>query len=135
IHCNCSGKHSGMIITAKHYGEDLDTYYKIEHPVQQRILKTISEVCEYDKDEIKLAIDGCGVPVHAMPLYKFAQGFAKLSKPEVFNSEREKVVKKITTIMTEYPEMIAGTDRICTDLMKVCGDRLFAKSGAAAFYA
>ena len=92
-------------------------------------------MCEYDIDKIKIAIDGCGVPVHAMPLYKFAQGFAKLSKPESFNSEREKTVRKITTVMTEYPDMVAGTDRICTDLMRVCGDRLFAKSGAAAFYA
>ena len=37
--------------------------------------------------------------------------------------------------MTDYPEMVAGTDRICTDLMKLCGDRLFAKAGAAAYYA
>jgi L-asparaginase II len=37
--------------------------------------------------------------------------------------------------MTAYPDMVGGTDRFCTDLMKVCGDRLFAKSGAAAYYA
>ena len=135
IHCNCSGKHSGMLITAKYLGEDLNTYYKLEHPVQKRIMKTISEICEYDEDKILTAIDGCGVPVHAMPLYKFAQGFAKLSKPEVFSPRREKVVRKITNAMTKYPEMVGGTDRICTDLMKVCGDKLFAKSGAAAYYA
>lgn len=135
IHCNCSGKHSGMLITAKYYGEDLSSYYTPKHPVQKRIMKTISEICEYDEDKIVTAIDGCGVPVHAMPLYKFAHGFAKLSKPEVFNSNRAKVVERITSAMTEYPEMVGGTDRICTDLMKVCGDRLFAKSGAAAYYA
>lgn len=135
IHCNCSGKHSGMLITTNYYGEDLSTYYKPEHPTQKRILKTISEVCEYDEEKIIIGTDGCGVPVHAMPLYKFAQGFAKLSKPELFDSKREKAVKIITNAMTKYPEMVAGTDRICTDLMKSCGDRLFAKSGAAAYYA
>lgn len=135
IHCNCSGKHSGMLITCKYYGEDLYTYYKPEHPVQKRIMKTISEVCEYDEDKILTAVDGCGVPVHAMPLYKFAQGFARLSKPDVFSADREKVIRRITSAMTKYPEMVAGTDRICTDLMKVCGDRLFAKGGAAAYYA
>ncbi|MDF2532256.1 MAG: hypothetical protein K0Q65_1837, partial [Clostridia bacterium] len=78
VHCNCSGKHSGMLITAKYLNEDLDTYYKPEHPVQQRIMKTIAEICEYDEEKIITATDGCGVPVHAMPLYKFAQGFARL---------------------------------------------------------
>ncbi|KPU27564.1 hypothetical protein TR13x_03225 [Caloranaerobacter sp. TR13] len=135
IHCNCSGKHAGMLITAKYYGEDLGSYYKSEHPVQKRIMKTISEICEYDEDEIVTAVDGCGAVVHAMPLYKFAHGFAKLSKPEVFNSDRENVVRKIINAMTQYPEMVGGTNRICTDLMKVCGDRLFAKSGASAYYA
>ncbi len=88
------------------------------------------------KKKIIIGTDGCGVPVHALPLYKFAQGYAKLSAPpEVFESKREKVVRTITNAMTKYPEMVAGTDRICTDLMKICGDRLFAKSGAAAYYA
>lgn len=135
VHCNCSGKHSGMLITAKYLNEDMDTYYKAEHPVQQRILKTIAEVCEYDEEKIITAVDGCGVPVHAMPLYKFAQGFAKLSKPEVLGKEREQFVRRLTEAMTAYPEMVAGTGRFCTDLMKVCGDRLFAKSGAGAYYA
>lgn len=135
VHCNCSGKHSGMLITAKYLGEELDTYYKLEHPVQQRIMKTLAEVCEYDEDKIITAIDGCGVPVHAMPLYKFAQGFAKLSKPEVFSEKRGQAAKRIVDAMIAYPEMVAGTDRFCTDLMKNCGDRLFAKSGAAGYYA
>ena len=135
VHCNCSGKHSGMLITAKYLNEDLDSYYKPEHPVQQRILKTIAEICEYDEEKIITATDGCGVPVHAMPLNKFAQGFARLSKPEVLGVERGKAVRRLTDAMTAYPNMVGGTDRFCTDLMKICGDRLFAKSGAAAYYA
>lgn len=135
VQCNCSAKHSGMLITGNYYGEDLNTYYQPEHPVQKRILKTLAEVCQYEEDKIILGTDGCGVPVHAMPLYKFAQGFARLSKPEVFDSTREKIVRQITNSMTNHPEMVAGTDRFCTDLMKVCGDRLFAKIGADGYYA
>lgn len=135
VHCNCSGKHSGMLITAEYLKEELDSYYKPEHPVQQRIMKTIAEICDYEENQILTAIDGCGVPVHAMPLYKFAQGFARLSKPEVLGEKRGQVVRRITEAMTAYPEMVGGTDRFCTDLMKVCGDRLFAKAGAAAYYA
>ncbi len=135
VHCNCSGKHAGMLITANYLKEDLDSYYKPEHPVQQRIMKTIGEICDYDASKIITATDGCGVPVHAMPLQVFAQGFARLSKPEVLGNRREEVVRRVTEAMTAYPEMVGGTDRFCTDLMKVCGDRLFAKAGAAAYYA
>jgi L-asparaginase II len=135
VHNNCSGKHSGMLITAKYLKEDLDSYYKPEHPVQKRIMKTIAEICDIEEDKIVTAVDGCGVPVHAMPLHKFAQGFARLSKPEVLGTSRQQVVRRITDAMTAYPEMVGGTDRFCTDLMRVCGDRLFAKSGAAAYYA
>lgn len=135
VHCNCSGKHAGMLITAKYLQEDLHSYYQENHPVQKRVMKTLSEICEYDEEKIITAIDGCGVPVHAMPLFKFAQGFARLSKPELFEDRRSKAIHRITEAMTAHPEMVGGTNRICTDLMKICGDRLFAKAGAAAYYA
>lgn len=135
VHCNCSGKHSGMLVTARYLGEDLNTYYKPEHPVQKRIVETLAEVCDYDSEKIELATDGCGVPVHALPLNKFAQGFARLSKPESFGEKRGRIVRRITDAMTNYPEIVAGIDRIDTDLMRVCGDRIFTKAGADAYYA
>jgi L-asparaginase II len=135
VHNNCSGKHASMLITAKYLNEDLNTYYILEHPAQKRIMKTLSDVCDYEEKNIITAVDGCGVPVHAMPLYKFAQGFARLSKPDVFEDERAQTVNSITNSMMTYPEMIGGINRIDTDLMNLCGDRLFAKAGAAAYYA
>ena len=45
------------------------------------------------------------------------------------------VLRRITSAMTAHPEMVAGTDRICTQLMAAFGDRIFCKSGASAFYA
>jgi L-asparaginase II len=68
LYNNCSGKHAGMLLTAKHMGEPLEDYHKPEHPVQQRILKAISAIAEYQIDKIGIGIDGCGAPVHAMPL-------------------------------------------------------------------
>jgi L-asparaginase II len=38
---NCSGKHSGMLSTAKHRGESLEDYYKNNHPGQRRIMEVI----------------------------------------------------------------------------------------------
>jgi len=131
---NCSGKHCGMLITAKHMNEDIDTYLDIDHPVQQRILKALSQVCEYNKDNIVIGIDGCGAPVHALPLERLAYGFARLSKPEVFVEKRKVAIERIVNAMVTYPEMVAGTKRFCTEFMKTCGNRMFGKLGAEGVY-
>lgn len=132
-HNNCSGKHSGMLISAKNLNEDLDTYLDINHPVQQRILENIAYVCNYEKEKIIIGIDGCGAPVHAMPLERFAYGFARLADPSKLE-EKEVYAQKITSAMMKYPEMVAGRDRFCTALMRVCGDRIFGKAGAQGVY-
>jgi L-asparaginase II len=131
---NCSGKHCGMLITAKHMNEDIDTYLDINHPVQQRILEVLSQICNYNKEDIIIGVDGCGAPVHALPLERLAYGFARLSKPELLKEGRKIAVQRITSSMTIYPEMVAGTKRFCTDFMKVCGDNMFGKLGAEGVY-
>jgi L-asparaginase II len=132
-HNNCSGKHSGMLISAKNLNEDLDTYLDINHPVQQRILENISYVCDYEKENIIMGIDGCGAPVHAMPLERFAYGFSRLADSNKLG-EKGIYADKITESMMKYPEMVAGRDRFCTALMRVCGDRIFGKAGAQGVY-
>ncbi|MDA7848026.1 asparaginase [Sulfurospirillum sp.] len=132
---NCSGKHSGMLLGTNYMGEKLEDYLSLSHPVQQRILKTLAEICEYDEKNIVIGTDGCGVPVHALPLHKYAQGIAKLSLPEVFDNKREKSAKRVIAAMINYPYMVAGRDRLCTDLMSTCKGKLFAKLGADGYYA
>ena len=133
IYCDCSGKHAGMLITARHFGESLENYTALEHPVQQRILSVFAEMCGVETSEVQLAVDGCGVPVHALPLYRLAQGYARMSLPTLFAPTRATVIRRITSAMTAHPEMVAGTDRVCTQLMAAFGDRIFCKSGASAF--
>ena len=132
---NCSGKHSGMLIGTNFLDEDIGGYLSLSHPVQQRILQTLADICEYDAKDIVVGTDGCGVPVHALPLYKFAQGIAKLSLPEVFDGKRKQDVQRVIKAMVTYPYMVAGRDRLCTDLMSVCKGKLFAKLGADGYYA
>lgn len=134
-HCNCSGKHAGMLITGTHLNESLDEYYKPEHPIQQRIIKTIAEVCRVEESQIDIGIDGCGVPVHALPLSKFAEGIARMTLPHSsFNDDRQNAITSITTAMTLHSEHVGGTDRFCSRLMQTCKGRLIAKSGAAGYY-
>lgn len=134
LYGDCSGKHSGMLATALMYGESLDDYYKPEHPVQQRINKAIGDFCEMDPKDIVYGLDGCGVPVHGLPLYNFALGFAKLSRPETM-PEYSDYIKRVTTACGKYPFMLGGTQVMCTDLTAATGGRLIGKRGAGGYFA
>ena len=134
LYNNCSGKHAGMLATAKFMNEPIETYYKLDHPVQQRILQTISDVCDYPKNDIEMGVDGCGVPVHAIPLKSLAYGFARMAKPETLGKEMGEHARRITKAMAAAPEMVGGTDRFCTDFMRVGEGRFFGKAGAEGVY-
>lgn len=135
IYNNCSGKHSGMLATAKYMNESTTDYYKLDHPVQKRILKVISELTEVPETEIEIGIDGCGVPVHGLPLINLALSFAKLADPSSLEPSRQESIKKVTSAMMAAPEMVGGTDRFCSDFMRVLDGRMFGKAGAEAVYA
>lgn len=131
---NCSGKHTGMLATAKYLNESTHDYYKVEHPVQQRILEVISDIAQVPEEEIEIGIDGCGVPVHGIPLENLALAFARMANPADFSDSRKNAIEKVTGSMISAPEMVGGTERFCTDLMKNAGGRLFGKAGAEGVY-
>ncbi|PLR89783.1 asparaginase [Bacillus sp. T33-2] len=131
VFSNCSGKHSGMLTAAVYMNEDVHTYRDIKHPHQQRILDVIEEVCGFPKNDLEISVDGCGVPVHQLPLQNTALGFARLADPLGWMpSDRARYLERIRNAMTKHPEMVGGTDRFDTDLMKVFNRRLVAKAGA-----
>ncbi|KON86218.1 L-asparaginase [Sporosarcina globispora] len=131
VFSNCSGKHSGMLSAVVHMGEDVGSYREISHPHQQRILDVIEDVCGYPKDQIEISVDGCGVPVHRLPLINTAMGFARLANPFVWSGgERPRALERIRMAMTKHPEMVGGTNRFDTDLMRAFNGRIVAKAGA-----
>lgn len=135
IYSNCSGKHAGMIATAVHMGEEVATYHLPEHPVQQRILDAIVDLTSYPKEKIVLGTDGCGVPVHRLPLAHYAWAYAKMAKPDVIEKPaRRQAVVRITDAMIAHPEMVGGNNRYCTDLMTAFAGRVFGKAGAESVY-
>lgn len=133
IYHNCSGKHLGMLGTAKLLDEELDGYWKADHPVQQRILGAVSEMSEWPKEEIGKGVDGCGVPVFALPLKQIAVAYLKLACPDLIeDSDTRQAVERIGKVMNANPEMIAGTNFICSVLLE--DDNIVAKGGAQGVY-
>ncbi len=133
-HSNCSGKHSGMLTYAQFKGYPVEGYYKLEHPVQQAALAELAYFAGVDKEEVVCGVDGCGVVVFAVPVYNMAWMYAKLADPDVLPPGKAAAARRLTGLMRTYPEMVAGTGRLCTDLMREAHGKVFAKSGAEGVY-
>lgn len=133
IHGNCSGKHAGMLALCVHEGWDTVSYRKPDHPVQQKILGALAEICVVGRDEILVAGDNCGVPTFALPLKNVAIGFARLASGEGLEGELGVAARRIREAMRSNPFMVAGTDRLDTELMQATN--LLLKSGAEAVFA
>ncbi|MFN3490643.1 MAG: asparaginase, partial [Anaerolineales bacterium] len=130
---NCSGKHTMMLAFAKMRNLPLENYLDINHPIQQDILQTLSEMCMIDKNKIELGIDGCSAINFAMPLYNAALGMARFVDPFELTKPRAEACKKITSAMLAHPEMISNVGEFDCELMKASSGKVITKRGAEGF--
>jgi L-asparaginase II len=79
-------------------------------------------------DSVHVGVDGCGVPVHGLPLRSMATIYAKLSVPERW-SALERHARRIAEAMRAEPYIVAGRNRPDTALMEVAPN-VIAKGGA-----
>jgi len=130
---NCSGKHTGMIAQAKMRSLDYENYLDFDHPIQQTILQVFAEMCDMEKADIALGVDGCSAPVFATPLFNAALGYARLSDPRSLAGARAAACRTITGAMMAHPDMVAGPGRFDTALMQAAEGKIFCKVGAEGF--
>ncbi len=132
---NCSGKHTAMLAHAKMRDLPLGTYLDINHPIQQDILASFSDLCLLPPNQVEPGTDGCSAPNFAVPLYNAALGFARLCDPRELPEARASACRKITSAMTTYPEMVSGFGEFDCELMKAGAGRIICKRGAEGFQA
>ncbi len=131
LHCDCSGKHSGMLAVCQHQGWPLDSYKEPAHPLQQEILRVIADFLGRPASEIVTGTDGCGVPTFYTSVASIARAWATLASPP---SAYREAATRVLNAMAAEPYMVAGRGRIDTDLMNIAGPTLVAKSGAEGVY-
>ncbi|HEU5310158.1 MAG TPA: asparaginase, partial [Candidatus Eisenbacteria bacterium] len=129
IRHNCSGKHAGMLLLARHLGAPLSSYVEREHPVQRRIFERFAEILGEPWVDPDLAIDGCSAPTPRMPLTTLAHAFALLASGRDAAGKDVPALARIRDAMRHHPEMVAGEGRLDTLLMRALPDSV-AKAGA-----
>lgn len=133
LYHNCSGKHMGILAYSKLRGYPLESYGEPHHPAQAEVLNTIAYMAEYPKEQIYVGIDGCGFPVHALPIKHMARMFLKLACPDLIADEAvSRAAGDIGRLMNEHAEMVSAPWFICSVLLK--DPNIVAKGGAKGIY-
>ncbi|MDR3527437.1 MAG: asparaginase [Rhizomicrobium sp.] len=127
LHNNCSGKHAGFLTLAKHLGAPIAGYVNISHPVQQAVLATLARLSGVSNPAS--GIDGCAAPNFAIPLTAFARALAQIAGKKTQGAER------ILRSMMAYPELVGGSGRFCTQVMRAANGKAAVKVGAEGVYA
>jgi L-asparaginase II len=117
---NCSGKHAGMLLASVRRGFDIDTYREPDHPLQVEVGAAVARAAGRDPQEV--GVDGCGVPVHALPLVAMARLYASLA------ADRVPMGGRVLEAMRAEPYLVAGRNRACTAVMERA--RVAVKTGA-----
>jgi L-asparaginase II len=125
---NCSGKHAGLLALARLHGWPTAGYEQLGHPVQDEVVASLARWSGVPAGDLKWGVDGCTAAAVAMPLHGMATAWARLGTSD------DLAFATIRAAMIAHPEMVAGSDRLDTVLMRAWPGRVLAKVGAEGVY-
>jgi L-asparaginase II len=126
LQMNCSGKHAGMLATCIVNGWPIENYLHAEHPLQQAITHTITELTGAEPPAI--GVDGCGAPAHVMTLENLARGVRAIAVGDAGDAGQH-----VFAAMSGFPHLVGGTGRHVTAIVGAIPG-LCAKDGAESVY-
>jgi L-asparaginase II len=119
---DCSGNHAGMLVASARAGWPTETYRSRGHPHHRRLLPMIRSLADADP---VVGVDGCGIPVHGLPLRALATMYARAATTE------DDSLRRAVDAMRAQPYLVGGRERDDTAIMETAPD-LVAKEGAEA---
>jgi L-asparaginase II len=122
IYMNCSGKHTGMLLTCLAAGWPTEGYQSPDHPLQKHLRSVLEEIA--GETAAAVGVDGCGAPVLAISLNALASAFLRMVHAEPGTAERT-----VADAMRGYPELVSGSGADDARLMRGVPGML-AKGGA-----
>lgn len=130
LHNACSGKHAGFLTLTKFLGAPIKGYTNIDHPTQKAIMETAARMVDIKLDETPKGIDGCCIPMMAMPMINLAVGMTRLISPTDLDLRLQEACKRVVSSMQNHPFCIGGTNRFDTQIIEQTKGSVLVKMGA-----
>jgi L-asparaginase II len=127
LHNNCSGKHAAMLARAHTAGWPTAGYEHRSHSVQQCALAEVAAWTNVPLEGLAVAIDGCGLPIVALPIDRMARAYASLGAAATRGDE---IPRRVVHAMRTRPFLIGGTDRFDTIIIEETSGGVVTKVGA-----
>ncbi|GAA1887965.1 asparaginase [Asanoa iriomotensis] len=135
IQMNCSGKHTGMLLTCVAAGWPTEGYLRPEHPLQQAIAAAVADVA--GEEIVATAVDGCGAPLLGLSLTGLARAFGRLvdvgngpfQSESDWNGPFPTAMRAVGDAMRAHPELVSGRGTVEQQLMAAVPGMLV-KAGA-----
>lgn len=124
-HNNCSGKHTGFLAVKQHLKAGPE-YVEIDHPVQLGVKEAFEDMT--GETSSGHGIDGCSAPNFATSLKGLAWAMAKMGAGG--SDVRGKAASRLIEAMKLHPDLVAGEERSCTELMRAMKGQTVVKTGA-----
>jgi L-asparaginase II len=133
IHHNCAGKHIASMLLQRELGGRPEDYWRADSPAQREIIRTVAALSEIDPENIKTGVDGCGVPVFAVPVKNFAAAYKNLACIDTITDDilREAAARYIPSLHA-CSRMMRGTGLLCSLINDDAN--IIGKGGAAGAY-
>ncbi|MEO9170775.1 MAG: asparaginase, partial [Candidatus Baltobacteraceae bacterium] len=102
----------------------------VRNPAQRLILELCARLADHRVDTLPLGVDGCGIPVYAIPLRSAALSFARLASLEGVEPRDAQALAQVRFAMMSCPEYVGGTGEFDTVFMRAAKGDVTVKSGA-----
>jgi len=134
VHHNCSGKHLGLLSTCLHHGDQTKDYRLYSHNAQRRWFEVLESMSSSRVMQLPWGYDGCGIPCLALPLQRIALAMARVADAYGQDGKRTDAIQRIQSAISSHPYLVAGKERLCTELMQHLAPKVLVKIGAEGCY-
>ncbi len=130
----CSGKHAGFLTLARHEGWPTVGYIEATSPVQRRVTDAVAALTGVSLDDVTPGRDGCGIPVHPIPLERLAMAMARLVDPIDLDPGLAAAAERVAAA-AQHAFWVSGRGRTELKVVDAATEPVVIKSGAEGVFA
>jgi L-asparaginase II len=129
----CSGKHTGFLTLACHLGYPTAGYIKRASPVQDQVTAAVQAMTGLDLSQAPSGIDGCGIPVFALPIERLAFAMARLVDPLDVPAELAVAAQRVVAA-AQLAFWVSGSNRTEVVVTEAASEPVVIKTGAEGMF-